>query len=130
MTFWIFLAVAAASMFGVGAVAIWSENRRGERESLYKFELMKKLAEQPSDAAERVLQFMRDEERKKEDRKRAVARVGQRLGGTITLLVGMVLMMFLWHLVPAKPIWMVGLFPLCVGLALLTFSALEREPRP
>ena len=47
--FWIaiFLSVGAASLFGFLAVAAWSEARRQERESYYKNDMLKKLAEIP-----------------------------------------------------------------------------------
>ena len=79
-SFWFFLAVGAASLFGMISVAAWAESRRAEREALYNHEMMKKIAEQPPEAAERVMQFLREEQVRAEERKRANARYGLRLG--------------------------------------------------
>lgn len=129
-SFWFFLAVGAAGVFTVASVATWAGARGAERESLYRHELIKKIAEQPPDAAERVMRFIREEEETKEARKRAEARFGLQLGGTITFTVGVVLTIFLWYIVedPGKPVWIVGFFPLAIGVVLLAFSFFSPGP--
>jgi hypothetical protein len=128
-SFWFFLAVGAAGVFTVASVGAWAGARATERESLYRHELIKKIAEQPADAAERVMRFIREEEEKKDARKRAEARFGLQLGGTITFTVGIVLTIFLWYVVePGKPVWIVGFFPLAIGVVLLAFSVFSPGP--
>lgn len=128
--FWFFLAVGAAGIFTVASVATWAGARAAEREALYRHELIKKIAEQPPDAAERVMRFIREEEEKKEARRRAETRFGLQLGGTISFTVGVVLTIFLWYIVndPGKPVWIVGFFPLAVGIVLLVFSFFPQGP--
>jgi hypothetical protein len=73
------------------------------------------------------MQFLREEELRKEERKRAGARQGLRLAGVILLVVGFVLTAFLFFVAPGEPVWMIGGFPFGIGVVLLAFSLSGRS---
>jgi cadmium resistance protein CadD (predicted permease) len=63
---------------------------------------------------------MREEERNAERRRHG----GLRLGGLISLAVGIGMMVFLRAVEYDKPVYLVGLIPLLIGVALLAYSYL------
>ena len=110
--------IALVAVFTFISIAVWSDNRRRERESYYHHETLKKLVDQPGDVSQRVIdQFRRDEIR--QDRLR---RDGIRLGGMITLVVGVGLMIFLRAFFPDGVLYLVGILPLLIGGVLLAYS--------
>ena len=111
----LFLAVAAIALFSFIAVSAWSDSRRREREAFYKSETLKKLAEMPSADA---LSVLREDERI-QNRKR---QEGIRLGGVVMLAVGIGVMIFFWMLVPDRPVFVMGVIPALIGVALLAYS--------
>jgi hypothetical protein len=116
----VFLNFGTIAVFSWLAVASWSDARRREREAYYKSEVLKKVAETPGAGAVSALEIMREEERKAERRRQG----GLRLGGLITLAVGIGMMVFLRALEPDKPVYLAGLIPLLIGVALLAYSYL------
>jgi len=98
---------------------------RRERELNRRSELLKKLSSMPGATTESALEFLRDEERKVEQRRRE----GLRLGGMITAAAGVALLIFLKYLVPDMPFYLVGLVPTFVGVALIAFADLGRGNR-
>jgi hypothetical protein len=120
-----FLSVAAIALFSFVAVASWSDARCKEREAYYKNETLKKIAEtMQGSGANPALELLREEDRREAQRRRE----GQRLGGLITTGVGIGVMIFLKALMTAEgerePVYLVGLIPMFVGLALLAYSYL------
>jgi hypothetical protein len=115
-----FMAVGALSLFSFLAVASWADARRKEREAYYKSETLKKIAESQGAGATAALELMREEERTAARQ----LRDGQRLGGLITLAVGIALMIFLRAIPDAndKQVFYVGLIPALIGVALLVHS--------
>ena len=110
---YLFLAAGAVVLFSFLAVATWSDARRRERESYYRNDTVKRISEvHGNDAA---LAFMR--EQKLQSRRRELE--GIRLGGMITVGVGIGLMVFLWQLDRDVPVFWVGLIPLLIGAAML-----------
>ena len=103
----------------------WFEERRKERESFHRTELLKRIAESQGDAAQKVLEMMREEEHAAQIRRRE----GVKLGGLVTLAVGIGLMAFLTLVNSREPIWLVGLIPALVGAALLVYILLL-APKP
>ena len=116
---------ALISVFTFVSVAVWSENRRKERESYYHHETLKKVLEQPGDAAKRVL----DQFRREEIRQDSARRDGLRLGCAITLASGVGLWILLRALEPDKVLYLVGLLPLLIGAVLLAYSFMIRIDR-
>jgi hypothetical protein len=116
----LFLSVASVALFSFVAVAVWSSARRREREAYYKSDALKKIAESQGAGGNSALEFLREEE------KNAMRRQleGQKLGGLITVAVGVSMMIFIKavdHGDP-EPGYLVGLIPLFIGFALLGYA--------
>ena len=121
----VFLSVGAVALFSFIAVAAWSDARRKEREAYYTSETLKKIAESGAGGAA-ALEFLREQDRIAERRRRG----GLRLGGLICGAVGIALMIQLRAMshdpiarVPSG-VYFAGLIPLLVGIALLLYSYL------
>jgi hypothetical protein len=114
----LFLSVGAVSVFSFVAVAVWSDARLRERKAYYKNEMLKKIAEMQGAGAASVLEILRDQERSAERRRRE----GIKLGGLVTVAVGIGLLVFLRQFVLDRPVYLCGLIPLLVGVALLAYS--------
>ena len=121
--FAIFLPVLMVAVFTFVSIAAWSDSRRREREAFYRSEVLKKAAESAGTGGTAALELMREQERVDRGRRRE----GQRLGGLITLAVGTGLMIFLHAVVSEEPVYLVGLIPTFVGVALLVYGFLSRE---
>ncbi len=116
------LGVGSIALFSFVAVASWSAERRREREAYYKSETLKKIAETQGTGGNSALEYLREEDKIKSRRQRE----GQKLGGLITLAVGIAMMIFL-RAVPdpgARQASFVGLIPLLIGVALLAYAYL------
>jgi len=113
----LFLAVAASGMWTFIAVVSWADIRRKEREAYYRHETMKKISEMPGESG---LALLREDERNTARRRRE----NIKLGGLITAAVGVGLMSFLRAVDTQEAAYLVGLIPLLVGIALLTYSYL------
>ena len=107
--------VAIISVFTFVAVASWSENRRKERETYYRHETYRKIMESPGNSTQAVVRLMRQEEMQQQRRRLE----GLRLGGLITFVVGIGVMVFLYALVEEEPVYLVGIIPGLIGLVLI-----------
>jgi hypothetical protein len=117
----VFLAVGAVALFSMISVAVWSEARRKEREAYYKNDMIKRVAESQGPGAATALAMMQEEARLAAER----TRQGLRIGGLVTGAVGLSLVIFLRMLLgPNEGVYMCGLIPLFVGLALFASSFL------
>jgi hypothetical protein len=121
----LFLSVASVALFSFVAVAAWSGERRKEREAYYKSETLKKIAESGGGGGA-ALEFLREQEKIADRRRRG----GLRLGGLISGAVGIAMMVQLRAMahdpitrVPGA-VYLAGLIPLLVGMALLLYSYL------
>ena len=112
--------VGSIALFSFLAVASWSDARRKERETFYKSETLKKIAESSGEGAKAAIELMR--EQNKNITKRRLE--GMKLGGLITAVVGIGVMALLRGLVSDEPVYLAGLIPLLVGLAVLTYTFL------
>jgi hypothetical protein len=111
----VFLAVGAVALFSMISVAVWSEARRKERESYYKNDMLKKLADTPGPGANSALELLREEARIGALR----TRQGLQIGGLITAAAGLGVLIFLRALLGSQQgVYLCGLIPLLVGLAL------------
>jgi nucleoside recognition membrane protein YjiH len=123
----LFLGVGSIALFSFLAVATWTDARRREREAYYKSEALKKIAETQGAGASSAIEFLREEALRRAEEKKEAARhqrEGIKLGGLVTSAVGIGLMIFLRTLVEGEPVYLVGLIPLLVGVALLVYSYL------
>jgi Flp pilus assembly protein TadB len=111
--------VAVIAVFSFLAVGAWADARRKEREAYYTSETLKKIAETSGEGAKAAMDMLHEQERNMMRRRRD----GQRLGGLITLAVGIGLMVFLKAVATDEPgAYLVGLIPLLIGVALLAYA--------
>jgi Domain of unknown function (DUF6249) len=116
----LFLSVGAVALFGFLAVAAWSGARQLERESYYRNDMLKKLAESDTNSAAATLAYLQEKERATEAKKDAKKREGYLVGGLVNMGVGIGLIAFLSAITNDKPaIGLVGLIPALIGVALL-----------
>jgi hypothetical protein len=111
--------VGSIALFSFLAVAQWSDARRKEREAYYTSETLKKIAESSGEGAKSALELLREKQK-------ILARnrlEGIKLGGLITAAVGIGVMAFLRGIVDQGdgPVYLVGVIPLLIGLALLVY---------
>ncbi|HEX3436926.1 MAG TPA: DUF6249 domain-containing protein [Pseudacidobacterium sp.] len=124
----IFLSVGALSLFGFLAVASYSEARRQERDSYYKNDMLKKIAESQSSSAIQTLEYLREQEQSAAMRRAQKKHEGYVLGGLINIAVGIGLMVFLHAVTRDNPVFYVGMIPGLVGAALLAYAYLLMPP--
>jgi hypothetical protein len=124
----IFLSVGAASLFGFLAVATWAGARQHERESYYRNDMLKKLAESNTESAAATLAYLQEKERTSEANRAAKKREGYLVGGFVNIAIGIALMPFLSALTHEGALGLVGLIPALIGVALL-ISAYVSSPK-
>ncbi len=114
-----FLSVAIVAIFSFVAVAVWSTERRREREAYYRSETLRKIGEAQGAGGTAAIEFLREEEKNAARR----LREGQKLGGLIVLAIGIGLMIFIKGVSrnDPSPAYLAGLFPLLTGAALLVY---------
>ena len=111
------LMVGIVALFSFLAVAKWSDNRRREREAYYKNETVRKVTEMPGATPATVQEFVREQQAIADRRRRE----GLKLGGLITIAVGIGIIVFLIGK-PGPQIFTVGAIPLLVGVALMGYA--------
>lgn len=114
--FWFMVSVVAAMAMSLVAVLGWFSHRKREREAHYRSETVRRITETGDGGA--ALKFL--EEVKKAEASRT--RNGARLAGLITIAAGAGLTIFLAAFVVGAPVYLVGLIPVFVGVALLVFT--------
>jgi hypothetical protein len=117
--------VGSVALFSFLSVASWSEARRKERETYYKSETLKKIAESSGEGVQAAIQLMREQEKNAARRRLE----GMKLGGLITAAVGLGVMVLLRGLDHDDSAYLIGVIPLLIGLALLTYVFLM-APKP
>lgn len=115
---WAFLAVGAVALFGVFLpITTWLESRRKEREAFYQAETIRRVAEASGDGAKATVELLREQSRQEQARKRE----GMKIGGLVNIGVGVGLVIFLHALVHDAPVYLCGLIPGLIGVALLSY---------
>src|ERR1700723_2818835 len=107
----------SVALFSFLAVAAWADARRKEREAYYKGETLKKIAESSVEGAKAAVELMRDQQNNIGKRRLE----GMKLGGLVTAVVGVGVIILLRGLVPDEPVYLTGVIPLLIGLAILTY---------
>jgi Flp pilus assembly protein TadB len=116
--------VTMIAVFAFVSVAVWTDNRRKEREAFYRSELLRKLAEVTPEQAQQLREGMREDEANQQRR----LREGLKLAGVIVTLVGLGIGAML-AVLGSGHAWAAGLVPFAVGVALLVYAFLL-APRP
>lgn len=115
---WIFLSVGAVALFVVFLpITTWIEGQRKEREAFYKAETVRRLTEASGEGARAAVELIREQERID----RAKRREGVKIGGLINVAVGVALIVFLHMLIPYQAVYLCGLIPGFIGLAMLIY---------
>jgi hypothetical protein len=109
--------VGSIAVFSFLGVASWSEARRKEREAYYRSETLKKIAESSGEGAKSALELMREQE--KNFAKRRLE--GLKIGGLVTAAIGIGVMVFLHGVEHEEPVYLAGVIPLLIGVALLIY---------
>ena len=115
-----FLIVAVICVFTFVSIASWADARRKERAAYYRSETIKKIAEAQGGGGPAAIEYLREEDRIARRRERE----GQKLGGLITMGVGIGLTVFLGAVVnqSGRGVMWLGLIPFLTGVALLIYS--------
>ena len=122
---WAFLSVGAIALFGIFIPSVtWMDSRRKEREAFYKAETFRRLVEASGEGAKSAVEMMREEDRLK----RQSAREGMKVGGLVNIGVGVGLMIFLRVLTGSEGVYLCGLIPGLIGVALLTYALFLAPP--
>ena len=120
--FWFMVTVVGTAVFAFISVVVWLDARSKERQAHYRSENVSKITAAGDPAG--ALEYLRELERGDA----AEARGGTRIGGLVTIAVGVGLMIFLHQLVPGTAVYLVGLIPLLIGVALLIASEFLMKP--
>jgi hypothetical protein len=109
--------VAIVSTFTMIIFSIWFGSRKKEREAYSKAETLRRITESSGEGAKAAIDLLREEEHLK----RIKAREGLKIGGLVNLAVGIALIIFLRMLVHDEPVYLCGLIPGLIGVALLVY---------
>lgn len=101
------------------SVSVWMEGQRKEREAFYKSETLRRITETTGEGAKAAIDLLREDERLK----RIKAREGRKIGGLISIAVGVAMLIFMWPMTKTDPNlpYLVGLVPALVGVAMLVY---------
>jgi hypothetical protein len=116
--------VVILSAFTFTTFAVWFTTRQRERESFYRAETLRRITEKSSEGAKAAIEMLREEERMK----RIKAREGLKTGGLINLGVGIGLIIFLRALLGNGGVYLCGLIPTFIGIALLVYAMFLAAP--
>lgn len=120
-----FLSIGAVALFAVFLpVTTWLENRRKEREAYYRAETVRRLAEASGDGVKAAVDLIREQDRIE----RAKKHEGLKIGGLVNIGVGVALLIFLRMLIPGEAVYLCGLIPALIGVALLVYVFFMAKP--
>ena len=125
MGLWMFLSIGAVALFVVFLpVTTWIDSQRKEREAFYRAETVRRLTEASGEGAKAAVELLREQDRIE----RAKKHEGMKIGGLVNIGVGVALIVFLHMLIPNEAVFMCGLIPAFIGVALLTYVFLLAKP--
>jgi hypothetical protein len=133
MSIFLFLAAASIAFFSFLTATHWIDARAAERRARDRFALLRKLAEQPEDSVQRLIDLVREEDAReelREWRRQEKTRREDLKGGAILIATGIGVSIMLGTITTNKPIWTVGLIPAFVGVIVFAsafFSGRQRE---
>ena len=115
-------------LFAWTSVTHWISARAAERRMRERYALLKHLSERPADTVQVVLEQLRQDDAREEERHRAKAAVmrrGKMEGAFIMLALGGGLSVFFRYLAPASAFWLIGLMPASIGVVLAVSTWFE-----
>ena len=124
---WMFLSIGALALFVFFIPTVtWIESRRKEREAFYKADTFRRLAESSTDSAKAAIELLREQSRQEQIKRRE----GMKIGGVITLSVGVALVIFLRAMTigEAGAPYLCGLIPALIGVAMLVYVYFMAAP--
>ena len=122
---WMFLSIGAVALFVVFLpVTTWIDSQRREREAFYRAEMVRRLTESSGEGVKAAVELVREQDRLE----RAKKHEGMKIGGLVNIGVGVALIVFLHMLIPNQAVFMCGLIPAFIGVALLTYVFLLAKP--
>ena len=127
-----FLAAASIAFFSFLIAHHWIDARTAERKARERFALLRKLAEQPAESVQRLVDLVREDdarEAQREARERYQAKLEELKGGVILIGVGIALSIFLGNLTGTQRLWTVGLIPGAVGVVVFAFAYFRGDRR-
>jgi predicted cobalt transporter CbtA len=124
----LFLAALSVAVFAFLSIVVWLSTQAGERKARDRFALLKTLAENPGENAQRVLQLIRDEDDRKLASKDQEERKGFLVGGMVLVAIGIGLGIMMETMTGKSGSWTVGLMMALMGVALLPFGLSRRTP--
>lgn len=126
----LFLGATIIAVFSFISVVVWVGARSQERRSRDRLALLKSVAEQPSDNARLVLELLREQDAKREERARRQERRGTVQGGLILSAIGLSLSIMMAAMAGESGAWTVGLIPMSIGMVLLLFTLFDKPIAP
>jgi hypothetical protein len=109
--------IAIVSVFTMIILAVWFGTKKKEREAFYKSETLRRITESSGDGAKAAIDLLKEEDRLK----RIKEREGMKIGGLVCVAVGIALLIFLKMLIHDEPVYLCGLIPGFIGVALLSY---------
>jgi hypothetical protein len=128
----ILVAAAVVAIFAFMSVAAWVNARAEERKARDRYALLRKISEQPPEAAERVLAILKEDEARQDARRRTAAKNKRRndvQAGFILIALGFGISIFLNSVAPDSNAWTLGIMILLVGVVLAGFALFAPETR-
>lgn len=113
----VWLSIGSIALFTFLGVAAWTGTRARERELYYKNDLLKKIAESPEAGGAAALQYLREQHRLSQEKRRG----GLMLGGLVTVAVGVGTMIALVAIVH-RPVFFIGVIPFLIGVVLFLYG--------
>jgi hypothetical protein len=115
----LFMTLVLVGLFSFLIVGTWTRERRREREAYYRSETLKKIAETQGSGGSSAMEFLQESEKYAAARRRE----GLKLGGLVTVAVGLSMMIFIAAVDRRDhdPGYLMGIIPLFIGAALLSY---------
>ena len=118
----LFLAAGAVSLFIFLSIAAWVGAQAEERKTRDKLALLKALAENPGENAQRVLDMLREQDEELAERRQREERKGFLVGGLVMVAAGVGVTLMMATLSPRSGTWTIGVILLLVGSVLAGFG--------
>lgn len=123
-----FSATVLVALFTWMSVAKWISARAADRRMRERYALFKHLSEQTAGGAQLVLDRLREDDAREDERARASTHLARRSkleGAGVLMAAGAGVATFLYYLGPDKPVWLIGVIPLIIGAVLAAFAIVE-----